>query len=61
MSVRHPCTGLRYEPAWDYRGTSVIRYCPPLDLTADLFLGPYGGPGGLGVFLWARYICMMMV
>ena len=27
------------------------------DPTVGLCLGPYGGPGGRGVFPWARYTC----
>jgi hypothetical protein len=35
-----------------YRGASLIRTSPfPKDLTVALCLGPYGGPGGGGVFL----------
>jgi len=26
--------------------------------TVGLCLGPYGGPRGVGVFLWAKYPCM---
>ena len=30
---------------------------PPEDPTVGLCLGSYGGPGGVGVFLWAKYPC----
>ena len=30
---------------------------PPYDPTVTLCLGHYGVPGGVGVFLWARYPC----
>ena len=38
-----------------YRGTEKH---PPRTLTVGLCLGPFGGPRGWGVFLWARYPCI---
>jgi len=41
----------------NYRGTSLIRNSPPLGTYSSICLGPYGGPGGGGGFLCARYPC----
>ena len=55
--IKHQRHAAKFCTIAEYRGTSLIRKCNPL--------GPYrrpvprvpGGPGRVGVFLWARYPC----
>jgi hypothetical protein len=36
---------------------SFVKNTPPWDPTVGRCLGFLGGPRGLGIFLWARYLC----
>ena len=42
------------QPAFRYRGASLIRNSPPLGTYSNICLGPYGGPGGGGRFLMSE-------
>ena len=44
-----------------YRVASLIRNSAPLGPFSGICLGPYGGPGGEGCFLCARYPCSLTV
>ena len=48
---------LDVENPFRYKGISLIRNSPPLGTYSSICLGPYGGPGGGGGFLCARYPC----